>query len=160
MQQFRDYEDTTGAIIRPGWIVNDVCMTIGRARTTITYSAGLSPQVALLAVTMMIEILELGWAGSRFLVRYPLPDDGAATKRAASRERRDYRIPERRARRRLIPDWMLERAAREAWEPWMLEEESGLDGESCRKREAEWREGRAGIIWIGECVSLDGPIPF
>ena len=139
MQRFRIYEGEFGITIQPGWIKSDAVLTINRKRTLITYRRDLrdsDPGRALLAVTTLIEVLGLEWEGRQFRVRFPLPDDERETAEATARARRDYRKPERLALRRLLPDQLLEEAELREWSMWDLADLSGLDEETCRRRES------------------------
>jgi hypothetical protein len=159
MQLFKDYEDEHGVVIRPGWILNDVSLTITRKRRLITYRSDLAQPIALRAVVTMIEVLRLAWEGTRFRFRYPLPDDDRELAEATARNRRDYRHAERLAIRRLVPDALIAQADREEWEPWQLAEACGLDELTCARRVREWRASRERVVSIA-AFAWDGPIPF
>lgn len=159
MQRFRDFEDAFGVVIRSGWIRNDISMTIGKKRTLITYSAALAAPIALLAVTTMIEVLDLRWEGRQFRFRYPHPADEPEEGRKVRAVRRDYRKPERLARRRLLPSALLEQAEREEWGPGRLQDACGMDLASIEARVREWQSGRPRVVLL-DAFNLDGPIPF
>lgn len=143
-QWIADYELEWPVIIRSRWMVNAAAMTIRRDGTiVISYAAHLTPQQARLAVTMMLGVFDLGWPGTHFRVRLPLPDDSPDMRRATERGRRDYRQAERWARRYLLPDHVLDQAEREEWEMWQFEEFCGLDRESIERRVLEHRIKRA-----------------
>lgn len=163
MQLLRDYEDEYGVTIRPNWIEHDVFMTVGAKRTVISYRHRLAQAQVVLGVTTLLEVIGLRWPGMRFGFRYPLRSDSLDEKDATARTRRDYRVPERLAIRRLIPDSLLEVAEREEWELWQLAEACGLDEFTCAGRVRMWQEARqpiVNIVTFAAAVDLDGPIPF
>jgi hypothetical protein len=164
VSRFDDLSIQHGFVIRSAWIEHDVHLTIRPGgRVIITYCSSLSHAYARLAVETMVEVVDLvrwgRWEGSRFGFRYPLADDSADLGERSRKGRRDYRIPERRARRRLIPDALLDQAERECWDWWMLIEATDLNDDICHARWREWKAERPGIIYL-PLGDLDGAIPF
>lgn len=108
--------------LRSRWMSNDLSLTrFPTGNAALTYCKRLTRPEAVVGMAMMLGVLEMGWEGSQFRFRFPLPEDSEILQYKSRRKvRRDYRLACKWAANFLITDRMLADLRRDGKEPWEL----------------------------------------
>lgn len=96
------------------------------------------------AAAALLHVAELGWAGTRWTFRFPLPGDDLAMREAIARQRRTFRAPYRAGLRTLMPDDWLAAVEREGRSAADVAAEAGVGVADLEARMREWRSRQSG----------------
>lgn len=125
----------------------DVSLTVWEGHPPkLSVCTGLSYEVAVYGIAIMLGVLELGWPGEQFRFRFPLPMDNPQQKRRISWQARDFRLPRKWAEAYLVPDHLIAMVARGEIDAYQLCHEERILFDVFRRRVERLKAEHRGVL--------------